>query len=505
MCTDCLLIKNIWIADGAGSPLRRGSLLAAEGVIRDLSADVPAGLPAAATVDGGGMILAPGFLDAHGHSDLALPAAPEAFSKVSQGITSEICGNCGLSPFPLTDANREHLEELYREYGVALDWSDRSGYLAAAAGRKPCCRPVPLCGHNTLRAAVAGYDRVTLKPGELREMRQLLDAALDAGAPGLSFGLLYVPGKFASPGEIVALMETLAARGAIAAAHLRSEGGELLEAIDEMISCARAAHLAKLHFSHFKTARRENWSKLDAALERIEAARRDGLRITVDRYPYLDSMTQLSALLPSPWDDLDDSALQRRLADPEERRKLVDDLHRIRTPEFWRRLRLAATSAPHYAAFCGKMLTELGGDPAETAAELLADDANGTAVAAQGMCEENLRRILGLDFCMMGSDGYALPEGCRKGHPRSFGSAAKFMRRRLDAGSAIEAAVRRMTGLTAETFGLRDRGILAPGKMADFVIFDPDEIDSRADFTDSSRPADGILLTACGGKIVFRR
>jgi len=501
--TNCLLIKNVWIADGSGAPLRRAALLAEAGVIRGLSDDAPAGFPAAAAVDGGGGILAPGFIDVHGHSDLALPAAPDAFSKVSQGVTTELAGNCGLSPFPLTGANREHLSELYREYGVELDWNDLPGYRNALEARAPKIRLTPLCGHNTLRAAVAGYGRETLKPGELREMRRLLADALDAGAPGLSLGLLYVPGKFATEGEIVALFEVLAERGAIATCHLRSEGGELLEAIDEMIGCAKKARLRHLHFSHFKTARRENWHKLDAALERIEAARRDGIRLTVDRYPYLDSMTQLSALLPSPWDDLDDSALQRLLAAPDERRRLVDALRLSCTPEFWGRLRLASTSAPRFASRRGAMLTDLGGDPAETTAELLAADANGTAVAAQGMCGENLRRILSLDFCMMGSDGFALPPE-KGGHPRSFGAAAKFLRFLLEEGMPIEAAVRRMTGLAAETFALRDRGILAPGRAADLVIFDPDEIDSHADFAEPSRPAEGIRLTATAGKIVYR-
>ena len=247
------LFRDLWLADGSGAPLRRSAVLAGDGKILAVEPDLPRSA-AERTVELGGRILAPGFIDVHGHSDLALPARPEGFGKISQGITTEIMGNCGLSAFPLTGRNREHLQELWAQYGVTLDWSDFRGWRAALSARAPKLRAEALAGHNTLRAAVAGYETETLTSAQLEEMKTLLDAELAAGAAGLSSGLLYVPGKFAPPGEIVELMRVAARRDRLYATHLRSEGNELLEALGETIDCAREAGLRRLHISHFKTA-----------------------------------------------------------------------------------------------------------------------------------------------------------------------------------------------------------------------------------------------------------
>lgn len=498
--------ENVWIADGSGGELFRGSVLTDGAFIAAVSRDKFAGFSAADTVDGRGMILAPGFIDAHGHSDISLLAAPEAESKVTQGVTTEVAGNCGLSAFPLTENNREHLNQLYANYGVELDWTDYASYRKRLRDRQPALRLACLCGHNTLRAAVAGYETTHLSGGQLAEMEKLLDEALDAGARGLSTGLLYVPGKFADADEITRLLKVVAAHDGVYATHLRSEGNGLLEALAETLECARAAGVKKVQISHFKTAGQANWSKLSGALRLLEDARAAGIAVSVDRYPYLESMTQLSVILPPPWDDMDDMTIEKRLGSPETRRLLADELRNSRPPEYWKQVRLAASSAPEWHGKCGAMLTEFGDDPARTAVEIIAAGAASACGAFRGMYRENLERIMALDFCMPGSDGNALPSdgSLGTGHPRAFGAVAKFIRLRLDAGAPVGEAVRRATALPAKVFALADRGRVAPGYAADLVLFDPDTVDGRADFSSPTAPAAGIAATLCAGRTVFR-
>lgn len=498
--------ENIWVADGTGSEPFRATVLTDGAFIAAVEREKIAGFSAADTVDGGGLVLAPGFIDAHGHSDLSLIAAPEAESKVTQGVTTEIAGNCGLSAFPLTRLNRDHLEKLYANYGRALEWSDPPSYMAHLRARRPAMRLACLCGHNTLRAAVAGYESVRLSAEELAGMEKLLDDALSAGALGLSTGLLYVPGKFADQDEIVRLLRVVSAHDGVFATHLRSEGNELLESLAETLECARLAGVKKVQISHFKTAGKANWSKLDAALRLFADARAAGLEVTVDRYPYIESMTQLSVILPPPWDDFDDIEIQKRLRSAEAREALAAELRKSRPPEYWRQVRLAASAAPKWQDKCGAVIADLGTDPARTTVEIIAADAASACGAFRGMCEDNLGRILELEYCMPGSDGNALPADGAFGatHPRAFGAIAKFIRRRLDASGSIGDAVRRATSLPARVFSLADRGKIAPGYAADLVLFDPDAINSGADFSAPCRLASGIAMTVTGGKTVFR-
>ena len=498
--------ENIWVADGTGSEPFRATVLTDGPFIAAVEREKIAGFSAADTVDGGGLILAPGFIDAHGHSDLSLLAAPEAESKVTQGVSTEVAGNCGLSAFPLTSLNRGHLEKLYSVYGRTLDWDDLPSYMARLRSRRPAMRLACLCGHNTLRAAVAGYENVQLSEKQLSEMETLLERALADGAPGLSTGLLYVPGKFAGEEELVRMLRVVAAHGGVFATHLRSEGNQLLESLAETLEYARIAGVKKVQISHFKTAGKDNWSKIDAALRLLDDARSAGVEVTVDRYPYTESMTQLSVILPPPWDDMDDIEIQRQLRQPETRERLAAELRQSRPTEYWRQVRLASSAAPEWRSKCGSPVSALGGDPARTVVEIIAADAASACGAFKGMCENNLSRILDLDFCMPGSDGNALPADGAFGasHPRAFGAIAKFIRRRLDASGSIGGAVRRATSLPARVFSLADRGKIAPGYAADLVLFDPDVIDSDADFASPCRTASGIAMTVTGGETVFR-
>ena len=493
-------IKNVWVVPGDGrEPVKEEVLVSCDGKILATGASF---IGCGEVLDGKKKMLSPGFIDVHSHSDISVLAYPGGFSKVSQGITTEITGNCGLSAFPIARENREHLEELYANYNVPFTWDDFTSYREKLSGVFPDI--IPLCGHNTLRAAVAGYEKQRLSSSELNRMKEYLDEALCAGSPGLSTGLLYVPGKFASEGEIIELMKVLAARKGIYATHLRSEGDGLLEALESTLNCAALAGLKKVQISHFKTAGVTNWSKLDTAIEMIQRFRGQGIRVTLDRYPYTESMTQLSVILPGIWADMSDAAIQKKLQNNEEQKELYRLLAENKKTDYWQNVRLASTGEGKYKKYCGKMFLEISSDPAALAVELLAKDATGTCAAFAGMSRENLARIMALDFCMPGSDGNAFPQGYAATHPRSFGTVPRFLRLLLDNGVPPWKAVRRSTGLPAETFNLQDRGLIREGLRADLVLFDPDVLTDKADFASPCQPAEGICWTMCRGKIVYR-
>ena len=339
----------------------------------------------------------------------------------------------------------------------------------------------------------------------MNRMKELLSAALDAGAPGLSAGLLYVPGKFASDGEIIELMKIIASKNKIFTTHLRSEGDQLLESLENTLFLAENAGLKKLQISHFKTAGASNWNKLSAAIELIAEARYRGIDVTVDRYPYVESMTQMSVILPGAWSDMDDVSIERKLRDPEERKHLAELLRSERNLEYWKRVRLASTGSGRYRKYCGMLLPDIADDPVELVVELMSQDASGTCGAFAGMNEENLKRIMHLEFCMPGSDGNAFSAGYRGGaHPRSYGTVPRFLKMLLEDGLSPGHAVRRATGLPALTFGLDDRGLVAAGRRADLVLLDPDELTDTADFASPYSVASGIKFTMLNGSFVFR-
>ncbi|MCQ2379530.1 MAG: amidohydrolase family protein [Victivallaceae bacterium] len=498
-------IRNAWIADGSGSPLFRGDVLVVNGRIQAVERDISGSCSADSTVDARGLVLSPGFIDVHGHSDMSLLADSTGFSKVSQGVTMEVAGNCGLSVFPVTDCNNRHLNDLYAQYGVMIGWSDYAGCQKALEDSKVALRLPCLCGHNTLRAAVLGYGDRRPDSAELSRMCGLLERSLEQGALGMSMGLLYVPGKFAERDEIVALMRVLARHDSIVAVHLRSEGDRLLESMEEILEPAAIAGLRRVHISHFKTSKRRNWDKLDDALALIGHYRSRGMLVTVDRYPYVESMTQLSVVLPDEWEDMDDVSITRALDNPKTRRELYCKLLNTKPLDYWKTVRLVSCAGPH-SGDCGKFVSDIGDDPAAVVVEILSSGSDVATASFCGMSRDNMMRILDLDFCMAGSDGNALPPDFRFGkpHPRAFGAVAKFLRLRLDAAGDVASAVHRVTGLAASTFQLADAGRIAVGAPADLTCFDPDEIDSKADFISPCVPADGVVFTMKGGSFTFR-
>ena len=446
-------------------------------------------------------IIAPGFIDAHGHSDISALAAPECFTKISQGITTEICGNCGLSAFPLTDDNYDHLTELYSNYQIKINWHDYNSYQTEISRISPEMQLFSLTGHNSLRAAVAGYETRELSGAQIEIMRNLLAAQFKAGSPGLSSGLLYVPGIFATPDELLALMKTAAAYNKVYTTHLRSEGEKLLESLEETLQLAQRANLKKVLISHLKTAGNSNFHKLSSVLELIRHYRATGMDVRFDRYPYIESQTMLSVALGEKYSHYGDRELMSLLKNSEERAAAVAHLHNIRDEKYWQTRRLAGTTHPEYRKFQGEFFAAIPADPTQCVVEILSRYAETSMIAAANMSEENMLQIISAPEALFGSDGNALPPDERFGrpHPRSSGSAAKFARLLLDRNVPLGEVCWKLAGAAADFFNLKDRGTIASGKYADITVFSPEDINSDADFRDPFKTATGIrFLSSCG-------
>lgn len=503
-----LLLSGGLLYDGSG-----GSPFPADILIEDdrILQVEPAGktvFPGIEVKDLTDLSVSPGWIDPHAHSDASLLAAPEAFGKISQGITTEISGNCGLSAFPiLTDEVREHLRILYASYDIRPEWTDFRSYAAALTARQPAVNTVFLCGHNTLRANIAGYRQRELSVSQLSVMDALLDETLSQGARGLSTGLLYTPGCFADETELLTLLRTAAAHGGIYATHLRNEGDRLEEAVREAVFLAERSGIT-LQISHLKTALPRNWHKLGSVLSIIQSAQQRGVSIHADRYPYTFSQTSLSIVLDQPYDKMTDRAIREVLQnDPAAYDRALQQLKT--SGRDWNRVILSRSEASAAAGLIGLTVADAaqktGKTPQELVMEILREDAPGSLGAFGGMSEDNLKRILKQEWVCCGTDETARPTDDSLGlsHPRGFGSFPVFIRVLKKEGLPMEQIIRKITSLPAGIFQLSDRGMIRPGKNADLVIFQEEELDSPADFRSPHRPASGIRTVYVNGKAAY--
>jgi len=500
------LIKNAFIVDGTGKPGGTGDVLVEGDRIKDAGQHLQA-VPGSEIIDGEGLTLCPGFIDAHSHSDISILAAPEAYGKISQGVTTEIVGNCGLSAFPVNRNNREHLQELYRNYGVEITWNSFREYSAEINRRNPAVNILALCGHNTLRAAGAGYEQQELSVQQQTAIQELLNDSLRQGAAGLSSGLLYVPGKFSDTKELCRMLEILADFERPYTTHLRSEGNRLIEAIEEAVAACSASGQRQLHISHLKTAGEKNWGKLDAALVAIAQASAGSLDVTADCYPYIESMTQLSMILPEPYDNMDDVAFQKFIGDEQNFAAVCARLAEY-PPRRWQTVRLVSTNADGMNAFAGTTFEQIATArqtrPEKICMEILKADAAGAMAAFQGMSPENMKRIASLPFTSCGTDESARPEDYSLGHshPRGFGAFPTFFALLKDI-LPLEEIIRKCTSLPASVFGLKERGRITPGAYADLILFDPMHFNSPADFAAPHKPAQGIRSVWVNGRMGY--
>lgn len=504
------LIKGATLLDGTGSPAFQADLLIEENRVSQIGNQLhPDG---AQIVEAQGGFLAPGFIDVHSHSDFSLLVNPRGEGKVLQGVTLEVVGNCGQSAFPLTGECRKHLQSNWTRFGLQLNWATLAEYREKAHEKGISVNVAPLIGHGNVRASVMGYEDKNPTAAEVRAMERLTGEAMAQGAYGVSTGLLYLPGTFSNRAELVGVMRETGKAGGVYATHLRSEGDRLLEAVEEAIQIAEKSG-ASLQISHLKTWGRENWGKMDDVLKLIRQAQQSGVRVHCDRYPYTAAYTDLDALLPAWVYDGGREKELLRLQNPRIRRKIAKGLYKKskREKDFWSSIAVSSVATPPNKRWEGMTIEKMAKltrvPPIEAVLDLLVEEGLDVGAIFFSMCEENLKRILEQPYCMVGSDASARPlrgplaDG--KFHPRTYGTFPRYFANFARSGIlSWEEAVRRVTGLAAQKFGLEGRGRLAPGYFADLVLFDPAQIQDAATFENPQQPPVGIKKVWVNGVLV---
>ncbi|WP_101782826.1 N-acyl-D-amino-acid deacylase family protein [Nonomuraea indica] len=505
-----MLISGGLVADGTGAPLRRADVGVSDGRLVLLPRGGPADGGGARVIDATGLVVAPGFIDVHTHSDavtlLGEAGSELAAAPVRMGVTVEICGNCGSSLFPALPERVPALRRSSRA-GFGGDIPIFLDYEAFVEAHERVPRPnhlTSLVGHGTLRAGVLGYEDRPATPAELDTMCALLDDALAAGAAGLSTGLIYTPGTYGDTAEVVALARVAATYGKPYVTHLRDEMSRVEEALEEAVEIARESGAA-LHVSHHKTAGRHAWGRTRRTLPRIAELRAQGMDVTCDVYPYTEGSTSLAAMFP-PWaNDGGTEALLDRLRDPGERARMRQAIEEG-VPGWentvgnggWDRISVAC--AANHPEVEGRTIAELGGDPVDTAAELLLAEEGEVTIISHSMREDDVQRVLASDFAMIGSDGVPKPG---HPHPRLAGTFPRVLGRySRDQGLfPLELAIHKMTGMAAERFGLAGRGIVRDGAHADLVLLDPETVADGATYADPLLPPSGIRAVVVAGRL----
>jgi N-acyl-D-amino-acid deacylase len=507
-----MVIDGTGRAGGRADVGIRGEVIEAIG---DLSRE-----PAGRVLNASGRVLAPGFIDMHSHSDWRLWGNRRAESKIRQGVTTEVVGNCGFSPAPTSTAFLEELRRfaLYVPAGMDFSWRSVGDYLRTFDRGGTALNVIQLVGHGTLRVAAMGFARRPPSADELTTMQRLMHDAMEDGAWGLSTGLIYAPGSYATTEEIVAVARVLARQRGFYASHIRGEGATLLDAVREAIRIGREAELP-VQISHVKAAGRPNWGKVADALALIDAARAEGLDVMGDVYPYTASSTSLRTLLPD-WvleggvdamlKRIEDAGLRSRIrkeleAPPVAGQSLLDRVG-------WDNVMIAW--CPKRKDAEGRRIAEIAAarrlDPLDAVFELLRDAQGVASMILFQLDEADLRRALAHPHVMIGSDGSALATSgemsAGKPHPRSYGTFPRVLGEyaREQRVLSLPEAIHKMTGLPARRLGLRDRGVIRVGARADLVIFDAKRIADRATYEDPHRYPVGVEHVVVNGSIVVK-
>jgi N-acyl-D-amino-acid deacylase len=507
-----LVIRGGTLLDGTGGPAWQvdigitGDSIAAVGSI--------AREQAKRALDASGLHVSPGFIDIHTHSDNTILRYPTADSRTQQGVTTEVTGNCGDSVAPLegvgAEARRAELEE---KYDIQAPWKGVDGYLRAVEEMRTSINHALLLGHGVLRENAIGRKDRPLSDVEMKGVLQAVEAGMEQGAFGLSTGLEYAPGLFTPTEEVISLTRVVARRGGLYASHIRNEEAHLLEAVDEAIQIGRRTG-ARVQISHLKASGRLNWGMQQAALNLIESARREGIEVLADAYPYTAYSTGISIFMPSWALDGGWTALAKRLDEPSDRARIRDEVagRVLRDPGDYSLIVISQLRTENNRPLIGLSLSQIAGqwgvEPVDAVLRLLEEEEGSVSFIGHGMTPENVEKVLSHPLVMIGSDGSTMaPEGPAaktKPHPRSYGTFPRVIgyycreRNLFD----LPTAIKKMTSMPADQIGLHDRGRLARGKKADVVVFNAKTIKDEATFGEPHRYPTGIQYVLVNGEVV---
>ena len=513
-----LILKGGWIVDGSGNPRYagdvavRGDRIAAVGYLN--------GAVARDTIDVTGLVVAPGFIDMLGQSEGAVLVDNRVLSKVSQGVTTEVTGEGG-SIAPLTDLLVVDDSAWMKRYNVQEDWRDLNGYFVHLARTGSAVNIATFVGATQIRLAVVGKQDRHATPEELAHMVALVDTAMEQGALGVSTALEYAPAIYAPTEEVIALAKAARRHGGVYATHMRNEGGQIDQALDETFRIAREAGIPA-EIWHLKVSGRHNWGRMPHVLARIDSARATGLDVTADQYPYLAGATSLDASVPAWAHSGGNDSMIARLRDPATRARIRAEL--LAPPQITDRF-YRATEGPqgvivfpfedslHYLQ--GQRLSEIAAarhrDPIETMLDLIiADHARSGAIYFL-MSEADVRAAMQQWWVAVNTDASGVapdgPFGRDGTHPRSYGSFTRILGRyvRDEKLMPLEFAVRKMTSLAAQRVRLTDRGLLQPGMFADITVFNPATVIDRATFEQPHQTSVGIEYVFVNGQMVLKQ
>jgi len=515
-----VIITKGRIIDGAGNPWFLADVGVKDGKILEISSLTS--WHAERVIDAEGCIVSPGFIDMHSHSDFAPLINPYMESKVRQGVTTEVVGNCGFSAAPLNEFLREEIlktSPMLREANVELDWSTMDGYMKRVERNGVSLNVAPLVGHGSIRSLVLQFEKRKPTGEELDEMRLILAQAMGEGAFGMSTGLIYPPGCYAGTEEIVELCKGVAGFGGLYSSHIRGEEIQLLESVEEAIEIGEKARVS-VEISHHKAAGKRNWGKVRKSLKMIEEARSRGVDVTCDVYPYTAGSFGLDSVLPPHAHEGGVEKLVERLRNLEIREKLkgemmkgVGEWHSMAEVVGWENIMIAYCKGhPEYE---GKMISEIAKeknlDSFDFVFDLIVEETASVSVVLFSMSKDDVYTVLKSPFSMVGSDSSARATygilSVGKPHPRAYGTFPRVLGRyvREEKMLMLQEAVRKMTSFAAQKLGLKDRGLIREGMWADITIFKPDKVMDKATFADPHQYPEGIEYVMVNGKIVIEK
>ncbi len=503
-----IVFRGASVVDGTGAPARTADVRIDGDRIVQVGA---ARTDGARILKAQGLVLAPGFIDAHSHSDLRILTEPSLPMKVRQGITCEVLGQDGLSVAPVgpegVSARRAMLAGFLGDPPIVWTWGGVGEYLRAVEAARPAVDVAYLVPHGAIRECAMGMEAREPSPAEMEAMERLLVEGLEQGAVGLSTGLVYPPCCYAKTEELIRLARVVARCDGVVVAHVRNEADFIVQSIEELVRVGREAE-CRVHVSHLKIAGRRNWGRLEEVLSALERATSE-VELTADQYPYIAGATMLAAILP-PWAHAGGAhAALQRLTDPASRghiREAILDPHPAEWENTWagsgaEGIVISDVPSGRRPELIGKGLAQAasGGDPLDFALDLLRDEKLSVSMICFSQCEEVVEAFLRLPFVGVGTDGLL---GGRP-HPRAYGTfprvLARYVRERKTL--TLEAAIRKMSSLTARAYRLTEVGEVEVGARANLVLFDPARVRDVATFDDPCRYPEGIVHVMRAGRM----